>query len=307
MPAAAGQAPLTLAFAGDVNLEGRLADGRIGGLRWHLSAADLAIVNLESAVTDRGTAADKQYVFRGPASALTGLVGSGVDVVSLANNHGMDFGQTGLRDTLAAAKAAHLPLVGAGLDETAAYAPYRTTRKGQRIAVLGATQVLDEGLKAAWTAGPHRPGLASAYRLDTLLASVRRARADSDLVVVFLHWGAELKTCPTERQRTLARQLADAGADVVVGSHAHVLLGDGRLGNTYVDYGLGNFQFYSGHGPTAQTGVLTLTMQGRRTQHARWDPGVMVSGRPEPLSGADRDAALVGREQRRACTGLDAP
>ena len=299
--------PLTLAFAGDVNLEGRLADGVIGGLGRALAAADLSVVNLETAVTGRGAPADKQYVFRGPSSALAGLRAAGIDVVSLANNHGMDYGQTGLRDTLAAASAAGLPLIGAGLDEAAAFAPYRTTIKGERIAVLAATQVLDEQFKVSWAAGPHTPGLASAYHVDTLLAAVREARASSDVVVVFLHWGVELQTCPAERATTLARQLADAGADVVVGSHAHVLLGDGRLGDTYVDYGLGNFQFYSGSGPTAQTGVLTLTLQGRRTMQADWAPGVMRGGRPEPLLGAARDAALAAREQRRACTGLTAP
>ena len=299
--------PLTLAFAGDVNLEGRLADGQIGGLRRNLSAADLSIVNLETAVTDRGEPAAKQYVFRGPASALTGLLAAGVDVVNLANNHGMDYGPTGLRDTLAAATAAGLPVIGAGLDEAAAFAPYRTTRKGERIAVIGATQVLDEQLKAAWSAGPAKAGLASAYHLETLLAAVREARQSSDIVVVFLHWGVELHTCPAAKVITLAQQLATAGADVVVGSHAHVLLGDGRLGDTYVDYGLGNFQFYNGSGLSAQTGVLTLTLRGRRTVSAAFDPGVMRGGRPEPLMGADRDAALAQREQRRACTGLTAP
>lgn len=299
--------PLTLAFAGDVNLEGALADGAIGPLGRDLAAADLSVVNLESAVTDRGAPADKQYVFRGPSSALAGLRNAGIGVVSVANNHGMDFGQVGLRDTLAAASAAGLPLIGAGLDEAAAFAPYRATRKGERIAVLAATQVLDEQFKATWAAGPHTPGLASAYHVDTLLAAVRAARASSDVVVVFLHWGVELQTCPAPRATTLARQLADAGADVVVGSHAHVLLGDGRLGDTYVDYGLGNFQFYSGSGPTAQTGVLTLTMQGRRTVRADWDPGVMRGGRPEPLTGAARETALADREQRRGCTGLTAP
>ena len=299
--------PLTLAFAGDINLEGRLADGLIGGLRRDLAAADLSIVNLETAVTDRGSPADKQYVFRGPASALSGLVAAGVDVVNLANNHGMDYGPAGLRDTLAAAAAAGLPLIGAGVDEAAAFAPYRTTRKGERIAVIGATQVLDEQLKAAWSAGPAKAGLASAYHLDTLLAAVREARQSSDIVVVFLHWGVELQTCPGAKAITLAKQLAAAGADVVVGSHAHVLLGDGRLGDTYVDYGLGNFQFYNGSGLSAQTGVLTLTMQGRRTVSAAFAPGVMRGGRPEPLVGDDRDAALAQREQRRACTGLTAP
>jgi poly-gamma-glutamate synthesis protein (capsule biosynthesis protein) len=248
--------------------------------------------------------ASKQFVFRGPASALRGVVASGVDVVTLANNHGMDYGQTGLLDTLDAAKAAGLPLVGAGLDAAQAYAPYRRTIKGQRIAVIGATQVLDDQVKAAWTAGDGKPGLASAYEVGRLLASVRQARSTSDTVVVFLHWGVERQTCPPPQARTLAKQLADAGADIIVGSHAHVLLGDGRAGGAYVDYGLGNFMFYNGSGLTAQTGVLTLTVRGRATTAAQWTPGVMTAGRPQPVTGAAKDAAMRAREQRRACTGL---
>ena len=298
---------MTLAFAGDVHFERQLADGRIGGMRAQLAAADLAMVNMETAVTTRGTPVAKQFTFRGPPTALPGLLAAGIDVVTIANNHGMDYGTVGLSDTLAAARAAGLPLVGAGPDAAAAYAPYRTTIKGQRIAVLGATQVLDSSVRQAWTAGPDKPGLASAYQVETLLDAVRAARRDSDTVVVYVHWGVERDTCPPPQARTLAGQLVDAGADVVVGSHAHVLLGDGRLGGAYVDYGLGNFQFYNGNGPTAQTGVLTLTVQGRRTTDVRFDPGVMRGGRPEPLTGTARQTALAQREQRRGCTGLTAP
>ena len=120
----------------------------------------------------------------------------------MANNHGEDYGPVGLQDSLAAAAAAHFPVVGIGQDADAAFAPYRVTVKGQRIAVIGATQVLDDNLAGAWTAGVGKPGLASAYDVPRLLASVTAARASSDLVVVYLHWGKELSTCPTGNQRT---------------------------------------------------------------------------------------------------------
>ncbi len=305
-PGTATGEPVTIAFAGDTHFERGLVDGRVpAGFADVLRAADVAMVNLETAVTSRGEAASKQYVFRGPASALDGLTSAGIDVVTLANNHGEDYGRTGLLDTLDAAAAHRLPLVGAGRDADQAYAPFRTTVKGQRLAFLGATQVLDSSVKAAWTAGPGKPGLASAYEVDRLVAAVREARATSDTVVVFLHWGVERSPCPPPQATTIARTLADAGADVVVGSHAHVLLGDGRLGGAYVAYGLGNFLFYSASGATAQTGVLTLTVRGRATTGARFDPGVITAMRPVPLTGAARDRALREREQRRTCTGLE--
>ena len=130
-------------------------------------------------------------------------------------------------------------MIGIGLDDDQAYRPYRATIHGDRVAVIAATQVLDDQLVSAWTAGPHKPGLASAKTVPRLLEAVRQARGSADTVVVFLHWGVELMGCPTHAQRRLAQQLVDAGADVVVGSHAHRLLGGGRLGSAFVDYGLG--------------------------------------------------------------------
>lgn len=104
----------------------------------------------------------------------------------------------------------------------------------------------------------------------------------------------------------MARSLADAGADVVVGSHAHVLLGAGRLDRTYVDYGLGNFVFYARNGPTLESGVLTLTLHGRDVHRAVWSPARISGGVPIPLQGAAASSALRSWERLRGCTGLDA-
>ena len=181
-------------------------------------------------------------MFRAPATAFDALESGGVDVVSVANNHGMDFGETGLRDTLASAKRAGMPIVGAGRNDTRAYAPFRRTIRGQRLAIIGATQVLDDHLVSAWSAGPGKLGLASAKDEPRLVRAVREARSSSDTVVVFLHWGLELDSCPTSSQKSLARKLVAAGADIVVGSHAHVLVGAGRRGKALVAYGLGELR-----------------------------------------------------------------
>jgi poly-gamma-glutamate synthesis protein (capsule biosynthesis protein) len=300
---------VTIAFGGDVHFEGASRSALSGGLRPIaplLSAADVAMVNLETAITDRGTRAPKDFNFRAPASAFAALRAAGVDVVTEANNHGMDYGLVGLRDSVAAARAARFPVVGIGLDAAAAFAPYRVTVKGQRLAFIGATQVLDSNLKAAWSAGDGKPGLASAYDEARLLAAVRAARATSDTVVVYLHWGEERHACPIPRQPEIARKLADAGADVVVGSHAHVLLGAGMLGRTFVSYGLGNFVFYARGGAGAQTGVLTVTVTGRHVDGYRWAPAVISGGVPRPVTGAAVEAARRRWAALRGCTGLAA-
>jgi len=161
---------VTLAFGGDVHFEGRIrarlqADPAtvLGGVASFLQAADVAVVNLETAVTTRGTKPPtKQYAFRAPPAAFAALKAGGVDVASMANNHGMDFGRQGLEDSLDASAASGFPVVGIGRSAEEAYRPFTTVVRGQRIAVLGATQVLDDDLRADWTATDLQPGLASA-------------------------------------------------------------------------------------------------------------------------------------------------
>jgi poly-gamma-glutamate synthesis protein (capsule biosynthesis protein) len=164
--------------------------------------------------------------------------------------------------------------------------------------------VLDDHLISSWTAGPGKPGLASAKDVPRLLQEVRRTRRTADTVVVYLHWGVELEACPTSDQRGLARQLVGAGADIVVGGHAHRLLGGGRLGKAFVDYGLGNFVWYGTSELSTQTGVLFVTATGRRIDSYRWAPARIVDGVPRPLSGAERSSELSAWRSLRGCTGL---
>jgi poly-gamma-glutamate synthesis protein (capsule biosynthesis protein) len=271
-----------------------------------LRAADVAMVNLETAVTTRGTRQPKQFNFRAPANAFDALRAGGVDVVTEANNHGMDYGTVGVLDSLAAAQAHHFPVVGIGHDAVEAFAPWRTTVKGQRLAFIGATQVLDAQFMTSWAAGPGKPGLASAYHTAELLAAVRAARADSDTVVVYLHWGKEQSTCPLPRQQEIADQLIQAGADVVVGSHAHRVLAGGRRHGALVDYGLGNFLFYAHGGAGAISGVLTVTVTGREIDGYAWAPAVISGGVPRPLSGSSAAAAQSAWLRLRRCTDLTA-
>lgn len=311
-PARPAPTSLTLAFGGDVHFATRLAplldrpDDALADLRPYLARADLAMVNLETAITTRGREMPKKFHFRAPPAALDALAAAGVDVVTMANNHAVDYGATGLRDTLAARDRAPLPVVGIGRDAADAYAPAVLDVAGTRVAVLGATQVPDWTL-ATWPATTDRPGVAVAADPGRLAAAVRRARGDADVVVVYLHWGTDYTTCPNPLQRRTARALAAAGADVVVGAHAHRVQGAGWLGRTYVAYGLGNFVWWRSALPDAATGVLTVRLEGRRVTAARWVPMVVgADGVPrEPDRGTSRRMLQDWRDAR-ACTGLAA-
>ena len=311
-PEAAGGA-VTLAFAGDVHFEGVLATvlrddpaAVLRGVAPVLSAADVAVVNLETAITERGTPEPKEHTFRAPVTALDALAAGGVDVASMANNHGIDFGPVGLADSLSArAASTDVAVVGIGRDDNDAYGPHVVEVGDRRVAVVAATQVLDRRFVGTWTATAAQPGLASAKEVDRLLAAVRAAGEAADTVVVHLHWGVEKETCPSADQRGLAEVLVAAGADVVVGGHAHRVQGAGRLGPGLVGYGLGNFVFSTRPGAGATSGILVVTVDGGRVLDYRWVPARIVDGVPRLLEGDEAVAAERDWAALRGCTGLD--
>jgi poly-gamma-glutamate capsule biosynthesis protein CapA/YwtB (metallophosphatase superfamily) len=234
------------------------------------------------------------------------LKAAGVDVVTMANNHGLDYGPASVPDALRAARKADMPVIGLGKDAEQAYRPWVATVNGQRIAFLAATAVVDSILVDSWSAGENQAGVATALDGDNaaLVDAIKAVRSHVDTVVVDMHYGSDLMPCPTEIQREVVRDVVRAGADVVVGQHAHVLLGGGYLGSAYVHYGMGNFQFYAAGGATAETGVLTVTALGREVTQPRWYQGVIVNGLPTPLTGGAAKTATDRWVQLRSCTGL---
>ena len=306
--------PVTLAFGGDVHFEGGLREklladpaAMLAPIAPTLSAADVAVLNLETAITEGGAPVPKKYNFRTSAVALDAMRAAGVDAVSVANNHGLDFGPEGLADTLAAAAERQYPVLGIGNNSNEAFTPYRVDVRGQRITIFAATDVIDSPYETTWDATETEPGLASTKDegLDQMAATVALARNDSDTVVVFLHWGVERENCPSDRQREVAQVLTDAGADIVVGSHAHHLQGGGRFNTAFVDYGLGNFVFYNEQGEYGRTGVLMITATGRDVDAYQWVPAHITGGVATPVPpGPEADAEVAHWNELRACTGL---
>ncbi len=307
-PTPAPPAEITLAFAGDVHFTGRtlpLLDdpaSAFGPFAEVFDAADFAMVNLETAVTERGTPEPKTYLFRAPSAAYDALQAAHIDLVSLANNHALDYGQVGLLDTLDYAEQAGMAVVGAGRDADQAYAPHLTTVQGVRLAVLGFSQVWE--LADRWAATGERPGIAMAHDTDRAAAAVSAAREVADVVVVYMHWGQEGNICPIPQMRSFAELMAASGADIVLGTHAHVLMGDGWIDNTYVHWGLGNFLWYSTSRST-DSGVLRLTLRDHRIDEVEFLPGVVSgTGQPLPVEGAEREALERRLAQAAECSGL---
>jgi poly-gamma-glutamate synthesis protein (capsule biosynthesis protein) len=299
---------LTLAFAGDVHFVERTAAllrdpaHAFGPIIPVLSDADLTMVNFESAVTGRGTEQPKQYHFRAATSSFDAIKAAGIDVVTFANNHVLDYGPVGLSDTIAAAHSATFPYVGIGTNADEAWRPWLTTVKGRRIAIIGISQVNE--LASTWVATPNRPGEAHAIDLPRTLAAVQAARKQADLVIVFMHWGTEGNPCPNAQQRSLAPRLAAAGADIIIGAHAHTLQGNGWLGRTFVAYGLGNFLWY-GPSHSTETGVLKLTLYRSGPLTATFYPAtVSGTGQPVPAKGADASRISARYASLRSCAGL---
>lgn len=222
----------------------------------------------------------------------------------MANNHGADYGAAGLQDSLRAAEDSEVAVIGIGADPTEAYRPFRTSVKG--VAVFAADASRLESNDAIWDvrAGAG-PGMAADRNSDRLVAAVRQAAEADDVVAVYLHWGDEGVGCLTADQRTLAAELVAAGADVVVGAHAHLPLGAGMLGDTYVSYGLGNFLWYNNIRP--DTGVLRLQIVDGLVVGEEWVPGAIPDGGEQPvaLTGAARTAAVDDWTDLRGCTDLD--
>ncbi|MDQ1430234.1 MAG: hypothetical protein QOF40_836 [Actinomycetota bacterium] len=270
-----------------------------------LSGVDLAMVNLETAVTASGEAvAGKNYHFRSPAASFTALRAAGVDVASMANNHALDYGPAGMQDTFAAIAASKFPVIGIGHDASEAYRPYRATIKGQRIAIFSALDWLEPALIPVWSATDTQPGIAFSIDRTRLVDGVRAVRPEVDTLVVFLHWGTEETSCASSEQQDLAATLLAAGADIVVGSHAHRVFGAGHVGKALVAYGLGNFVYWREDGESGRSGVLLVSATGRDVDTYSWVPARIAHGIPVPQAGEAAAADIADWASRRDCSGL---
>jgi hypothetical protein len=228
---------VTLALAGDTMLGRGVAEQLAAGVQPEelfapelvemTRSADLFVLNLECCISGRGERwpdPHKPFFFRAPPSAVRALTHIGVDCVTLANNHALDFGVDALRDTLEHLSRARIGVVGAGPELSAARAPAILSAGGFRLGVIGFADH-----PADFAAGRDRPGIAYAdlgrSAPDWLLELVATTRAEVDALLVTPHWGPNMTPAPVQRVRRASRRLLEAGASLIAGHSAHVFHG----------------------------------------------------------------------------------
>lgn len=234
---------------GDIMLAGRWIpalkskgyDYPFGGVKGELAGGDINLANLESPIATCGSeCTTKQFRFRAEPAVAKAIRAAGFNLVTLANNHSMDFGGEALAETLRHLDTAGIAWIGAGpnLDEARKMALYSI--KGKKVAFLGysLTQPIE------FFAGKTRPGTAPGYE-KLVTADVASARRQADYVVVSFHWGKEASGAVQDYQRKAAHNAIDAGADVIIGHHPHVLQGIELYKRGIIFYSLGNFTFAS--------------------------------------------------------------
>lgn len=262
-----------------------------------LRSGDLAFGNLECALSSRGAAIPgKEFTFRGAPGVSRLLRDAGFDVFSVANNHSKDFGELAFLDTLTALKEAGVGASGGGRNEAEAFRPVVLNVKDKKVAFLSFSGVLPPGFWAT----SRSCGVASLRDGRKVLAAVKAARAQADIVVVSVHWGQELSIMPSKAQVTLGRQIIDAGAAVVLGHHPHVVQGFERYKGGLIAYSLGNFIFSPGNAKGRQSVILSTKISRNQVVEATVFPVYIEGIRPKLLSEAPGRAWLAEVSRRSA-------
>ena len=194
------------------------------GVKSVFESDDLTVINFEGTLTDATEEADKQWHFKGDSAFARILSASSVEVALLTNNHAGDYLEQGYSDT-----ARHLSAEGVGLVEE--NRPFVAVINGISVVVIGDSSVVGEDTT-------YTDGVA-----ERVLAQIARWKNDQTVVIVDMHWGAEYTEEPSEWQRATARAFIDAGADLVVGQHPHIVQGIEHYQGKPIVYSLGNFAF----------------------------------------------------------------
>jgi poly-gamma-glutamate capsule biosynthesis protein CapA/YwtB (metallophosphatase superfamily) len=252
------------------------------GVQSVLDQADLRIGNLECAITDRTLPEKKSFPLKAPLQAVQALSLGKIDLVSLANNHAMDYGYAGLEDGQSLLDQSGIASVGAGADFSAAHAPVIIQRNGLRLAFLAYADVMPEnsGFDAhTWIATNSSPGIAWADPAQIMI-DVSAARLQADLVIVMLHSGYEINSTVSADQRAEAHAAIDSGATLVIGSHPHLLQTIEKYHGGLIAYSLGNFVFDQYLGIANATIILRVTLTREGLQTYDYVPVLIENGLP---------------------------
>ncbi len=307
--------PIVLNAVGDIMLSGSATPylSRLGydypfaATARELKKGDIAVANLEAPIATRGDEfVGKRFRFRAAPQVASALRRAGFSVVTLANNHIMDFGEQALLETIRILDANGIPHPGAGVSLSAARQPALIQIDGVKVAFLAYSLIFPPEFYATRDRAGTAPGYAGLFRKD-----IARARKAADYVVVSFHWGSEGATSPSPYQTTAAHAAVDAGADVVIGHHPHVLQGLEQYKKGIILYSLGNFAFGSLSRIADRSVIARITLDGGVTGVELVPLNVQnheVRFQPRPLKGPEGSAVIdhlnqLSREMGTVITG----
>lgn len=283
-----GGKPYTLLFVGDLMLS-RGVDYMVkkyggGDFRYpflkiadELKKADFLFGNLEGPISDRGENQGSIYSFRAEPKAAGGLMFAGFDVMSVANNHILDWGRDALTDTISVLNINGIKSVGAGKNNEEANKPVLFVlgsppageaglpagQAGLRLAVFAYTNLMPQSLEAT----ANRPGLSS-FSIEKASEAIRAAKQSADIIIVSFHWGDEYQTRSNALQQKIAHAMIDAGADLIVGHHPHVVQELEEYKGGHIIYSLGNFIFDQNFSEDTRKGLIAkVTVRDKKIEN----------------------------------------
>lgn len=300
---AASKEQITVTFAGDILFDpnyaimvsllqrgGDIARGIVPEVIEEMKHSDIMMINNEFPYSERGTPTpDKAFTFRARPSSAAYLGQMGVDLVSLANNHAYDYGEEAFLDTLQVLKDEGIHYVGAGINEEEARRPIYYVINDTKIAFVSATQIERNETPDTKEATETSPGVFRCWNGDKLLQTVRETKENSDFVIIYVHWGTENQEETDWAQDKQARELVEAGADLIVGDHPHILQKIEIIKGVPVFYSLGNFWFNS---RTIDTGLLRVTIADKALKSCQFIPCIQNSCTTTLLDGAEKERVL---------------
>lgn len=302
-------ATVTIAIVGDMEVDRAEPERMFDKVQRELRGADLRFGGLEAALSRRGTPAAGKIVLRHDPAMIAAYVAGGFDVLAFASNHCLDYGIEPFLDTLELLERHGIRCVGAGRNIAEARKPAIVERRGTRVGFLSYLLLVPLG----WWAHPTKPGVAAVREdalygppyvneedLEAMVSDIARARSEVDVLIASYHWGASQSRTLTLSQKAVARAAIDAGADLVIGRHPHILQGIELYRGRAIFYALGNFALDHDHPmflPSARESILVkCRIEERALRRVSFLPVVLAEdGRPEiPAPGDSRAQAIFG-------------
>lgn len=306
-PAPVNPDTVTLNAVGDVMLSrkvGKLIT--LNGLEYPmaqvadvLADGDLTFANLECPISQQGKPLPgKQITFRAEPAAVNCLRQAGIDIVSLANNHAVDYDSPALLETIDLLSQMGISSVGGGMNLNQARQPVIIDKKGMKIAFLAYSDLADVYFDLKYRrmhrASDTLPGVAP-LEMEFMLEDIAKARTLADRVIVSLHWGTEYRDTPSREQKEMAHKLIEAGADAIIGHHPHWFQGLEVYQGKIIAYSLGNFVMDQNWSNETREGLfLQLLINRDGTVKARTRPVFIKESQPQWVEG-DYQERLINR------------